>query len=71
MKLCPKCGRQYDRLLALSRADNETMICDDCGIMEALDSIPHGVLTPQERTRLVVEATGNKWAMENFNATHN
>jgi hypothetical protein len=47
------------------------MICDDCGIMEALDSVPHGILTPQERTRLAVAATGNKWAMENFNATHN
>jgi hypothetical protein len=39
--------------------------------MEALDSVPQGSLTPQERTRLVVAATGNKWAMENFNATHN
>lgn len=38
---------------------------------EALDSVPQGSLTPQERTRLVVAATGNKWAMENFNATHN
>ena len=41
------------------------------GTMEALDSVPHGILTPQERTRLAVAATGNKWAMENFNDTHN
>lgn len=27
--------------------------------------------TPQERTRKAVAATGNKWAMENFAATHN
>ena len=27
--------------------------------------------TPQERTEAKVQATGNKWAMENFNATHN
>ena len=27
-------------------------------------------LTPYERTRRVVYATGNKWAIENFNATH-
>jgi len=26
--------------------------------------------TPQERTRARVYATGNKWAIENFNATH-
>lgn len=27
--------------------------------------------SPYERTRAAVEATGNKWAIENFNATHN
>ncbi len=70
MKTCPKCGRKYERLLALSRADNKTMICDECGIMEALESLPEGVLSPQERTRAAVMATGNKWAIENFNATH-
>lgn len=26
--------------------------------------------TPYERTRAAVYATGNKWAIENFNATH-
>lgn len=71
MKTCPKCGRKYERLLALSRSDNKTMICDECGIKEALDSLPHGILTPQRRTRIAVEAMGNKWAIENLNATHN
>lgn len=71
MKICSKCGRKFERLLAVSRIDNKTMICDRCGTMEALDSVPCGVQTPQERTRLAVAATGNKWAMENFNATHN
>ena len=28
-------------------------------------------LTPYERTRNAVYSTGNKWAIENFNATHN
>ncbi|WP_283682719.1 hypothetical protein [Parablautia sp. Marseille-Q6255] len=28
-------------------------------------------LSPYERTRAQVIATGNKWAMENFIATHN
>ena len=27
-------------------------------------------LSPYERTRNAVYATGNKWAIENFNATH-
>ena len=71
MKICPKCGRSFERLLALSRIDNKTMICDECGTKEALDSLPQGVLSPQERARIAVAAIGNKWAMENFNATHN
>ena len=27
--------------------------------------------SPYERTKAAVYATGNKWAIENFNATHN
>lgn len=34
---CPRCGKEAKRLLALSRADNKTMICDECGTKEALD----------------------------------
>ncbi|MBQ8135338.1 MAG: hypothetical protein IJ192_13190 [Clostridia bacterium] len=37
MVKCPKCGREFDRLLALSRRDSTTMICDDCGTQEALE----------------------------------
>lgn len=83
MKICPKCGRETEWLRALSRTDNETMICDECGTKEALDaagltegsSVRDAILksskTPYERTRRQVYATGNKWAIENFNATHN
>lgn len=28
------------------------------------------ILTPYERARSAVYATGNRWAIENFNATH-
>lgn len=71
MKNCPKCRKEFERLLAPSQADNKTRICDECGVKEALESLPGGILTPQERTKIAVAATGNKWAMENFNATHN
>ncbi len=71
MKQCPKCSRSFDRLLAVSRTDNETMICDACGTLEALENIPQRILSPQERTKIAVMATGNKWAMENFHAVHN
>lgn len=38
VRLCPKCGKTYCGVPALSRADNSP-ICPDCGIREALDSI--------------------------------
>lgn len=80
---CPKCGKETEWLRALSRVDNQTMICDECGTKEALDAagltegipVREAILksskTPYERTRRQVYATGNKWAIENFNATHN
>lgn len=71
MKICPRCGRKFERLLAVSRSNNKTMVCDECGTMESLDRLPGRILTAQERTRIAVAATGNKWAVENFNAVHN
>jgi len=35
-----------------------------------LNSKPARKLTPYERTKAQVYATGNKWAIENFHATH-
>lgn len=60
MRICPKCGRKFDRLLALSREDNKTMICDDCGVKEALDAIPSQYMSPQEKARVEVFLIGNK-----------
>lgn len=57
--------------MALSRVDNKTMICDDYGTIEALDRMLKNILSLQEKTRIAVAATGNKWAMENFNIIHN
>ena len=37
--VCPRCGKTYYGRPALSRADNETLICPDCGTREALESI--------------------------------
>ena len=39
---CPLCGRAYHGAPALSREDNETLICPDCGTREALESIGVG-----------------------------
>ena len=36
---CPKCGEMFEeRLHALSRKDNETKICSQCGTDEAMES---------------------------------
>ena len=34
--ICPICGRQYFGYPALSRTDNKTLICPDCGVAEAI-----------------------------------
>lgn len=39
IKICPRCGNAYHGVPALSRADNQTLICPDCGTREALDSL--------------------------------
>lgn len=69
-RICPMCGRRYTEPPALSRADNATDICPECGMMEALASIPRRREGPAERTRRAMLAIGNRWAIENFNATH-
>lgn len=72
---CPRCGKESEYLLALSRKDNKTMICDNCGAEEALldyftAQSRRRKPTNFERTKAQVYATGNRWAIENFNATH-
>lgn len=36
-KICPVCGKKYSDYPALSRRDNKTEICPDCGIREAIE----------------------------------
>ncbi len=35
---CPKCGKEFTEYPALSREDNETEICPECGIAEAVEA---------------------------------
>jgi Zn ribbon nucleic-acid-binding protein len=38
MAKCPKCGKRYAKGKgALSRRDNKTEICSDCGFREAIE----------------------------------
>jgi transcription elongation factor Elf1 len=36
-RTCPICGRTYNDYPALSRKDNKTYICPECGTREALE----------------------------------
>ena len=36
-RICPVCNKEYDDYPALSRKDNETEICPECGVVEALE----------------------------------
>jgi len=38
-RICPICGRVYTAVPALSRTDNKTLICPDCGTRQALERI--------------------------------
>ena len=42
LPICPRCGKPYARHPALSRKDNKTSICPDCGIREALEAAGFG-----------------------------
>ena len=46
LRVCPLCGKTYIEPPALSRTDNETLICPDCGTRQALESI--GVCTEEQ-----------------------
>lgn len=45
---CPKCGKCYLRLLALSREGDKTMICDVCGMREAIAAMPGMIVYGKE-----------------------
>ena len=39
MEKCPKCGGPLGERPALSRRDNKTEICSDCGFNESLEDM--------------------------------
>ncbi len=50
LRVCPLCGKTYAEPPALSRTDNETLICPDCGTRQALESIGIG---PEEQEKIL------------------
>ena len=51
--ICPKCGLPYEGRPALNREDNKTLICPDCGVREALESIGVDVAEQEEILRTI------------------
>lgn len=49
-RICARCGKAYRCPPAVSRVDNKTLICPDCGTREALTSI--GV-KPDEQEKIL------------------
>lgn len=47
LKTCPRCKNQYIGYPALSRVDNKTEICPDCGLEESR----LGIIRPQKKKR--------------------
>ena len=52
IRACPLCGKTYAEPPALSRTDNETLICPDCGVRQALDGI--GISTEEQEKILSI-----------------
>lgn len=50
LRVCPLCGKTYGEPPAISRTDNETPICPDCGTRQALASIGIG---EEEREKIL------------------
>ena len=63
---CSECGgSNFD---FIDGTHFEKCFCKDCG--KETNVSERWIESPYERTRRAVYATGNRWAIENFNATH-
>ncbi len=50
LNICPRCGRTYFEVPAVSRTDNQTLICPDCGTREALATLG---ISEEEQERIL------------------
>ncbi len=54
---CPECGKEFTGRPALSRKDNETLICPDCGIRQAMAAMGVGAEETEKIVGIVHEYT--------------
>lgn len=57
--VCPYCGKTYTEPPSLSKADNKTFICPDCGTREALESLGVGKDEQEQILSTIHRATRN------------
>lgn len=50
-KICPKCGKEYSGYPAISRVDNKTEICPDCGVAEAFDDYINHIIRKEKEAQ--------------------
>ena len=62
VRICPMCGKSYREHPALSRLDNTTEICPDCGVREALASI--GGIESDEAERILAIVKEHRFGKE-------
>lgn len=62
--ICASCHSSDIEYLGKDRC-----FCKACQMEK--NTVDKVIETPYERTQRAVHATGNRWAIENFNATHN
>ena len=58
-QVCPICNREYEGIPALSRTDNETLICPECGTAQALDAMLNGSDIHGKKGVTVKKSNGN------------
>ena len=63
ISVCGECGSKDIEYLGKDRC-----FCSKCN--KETDARDIFIESPYERTRSAVYATGNRWAIENFHATH-
>ena len=59
VRTCPQCGKQYAEHPAISRADNKTLICSDCGTREALAGLGISVREQEDILRTIHNCRNN------------
>ena len=57
-KICPLCHRTYSEAPALSRTDNKTLICSECGTRQALQSVGFPIEEQEQIIKAIYDKQG-------------